>query len=135
MAKKISGRERMKVTLELYGDEHQKLRDSNPSAKQVRASNIKVVVAEPGWQEIRHKLVGTWKETPEKNIEMIEKWLGSGKDPIRVRQVLNYLTSSGFRIGIISNPEIDRLRDKVRKIWADMLEVKTFKEFVDHSAD
>lgn len=121
MTKKIKGKDRMKITLELYGDDHKKLRASNPSPETVRATNIKVVVAEPGWQEIRHKLVGTWKDTPDENIKLLEDWLEDGSDPIRVRQVLNYLTGSGFRIGIITHPEIDRLRDKVRKIWASLL--------------
>lgn len=121
MKKKPSQKERMKQTLELYGEEHIELRKSKPTPEQVRAANIKVVVAEPGWQMIRHRLIGTWKTHPEQNIWLIEQWLDDGKDPIRVRQILNYLTSSGFRIGIISHPEIDRLRDKVRSIWSDML--------------
>jgi hypothetical protein len=122
MKKKPSQKERMKMTLELYGDEHREFRKTNPTPQEVRAANIKVVVAEPAWQKIRHGFIGTWNDTPKENVWVLEQWLGDGKDPIRVRQILNYVTSSGFRIGIISHPEIDRIRDKVRGIWKKMLE-------------
>jgi hypothetical protein len=116
----MNQKDRMKITLETYGDDHKAFRKSNPSPTEVKAANIKVVVAEKGWQEIRHNFVGTWNKSPAENVKVLEKWLGDGKDPIRVRQILNYVTSSGFRIGIISHPEIDRIRDKVRSIWDEL---------------
>jgi hypothetical protein len=112
---------RMSLTLKEFGEDHKAFRKSNPTAKDVRAMNIKVVVAEPGWQQIRHDFIGTWKKTPEINVSRLRKWLGRYDDPIRVRQVLNYLTSSAFRIGVISHPSIDKLRDKVRIEWKKML--------------
>ena len=62
--KKLSQKERMKVTLDMFGDMHKKLKESNPTAKEVRAANIKVVVASPEWQKIRHDFIGTWNDTP-----------------------------------------------------------------------
>jgi hypothetical protein len=117
----MNQKDRKRITLETYGDDHIAFRRSKPTAAQVRAANIKVVVAEPGWQDIRHEFIGTWNKTPAENVKVLEEWLGDGSDPIRVRQVLNYVTSSGFRIGIISHPEIDRIRDKVRSIWEQHL--------------
>lgn len=122
MKKTPSQKDRMRLTLELYGDEHRAFRKSGPSPEEVRAANIKIVVAEPAWQKTRHGFIGTWNKTPKENVWVLEQWLSDGTDPIKVRQILNYVTSSGFRIGIISHPEIDRLRDKVRDIWKKMLD-------------
>jgi ABC-type sulfate transport system substrate-binding protein len=120
--KKLSQKERMDVTLRMFGDMHKELRKSNPTAKEVRAANIKVVVASPEWQKIRHAFIGTWQDTPEENVKVMRDYIGNMNDPIKVRQVLNYVTSSGFRIGIISHPSISKFREEVREAWANLIE-------------
>lgn len=120
--KKLSQKDRMKVTLSMFGDMHKELRRSHPTAKEVRRANIKVVVASPEWQKIRHDFIGTWHEHPEENIKIMRDYVGNMTDPIKVRQVLNYVTSSGFRIGIISDPSITKFREEIRDAWARLLE-------------
>ncbi len=120
--KKLSQKERMDVTLRMFGDMHQELKKSKPTAKEVRAANIKVVVASPEWQKIRHSFIGTWQDTPQENVKIMRDYIGNMTDPIKVRQVLNYVTSSGFRIGIISHPSISKFRDEVREAWANLIE-------------
>ena len=77
--------------------------------------NIKEVVNDPEWQTIRKSFVGTWKFHPEANCNVLRTYLGDFSDPLKLRRVHNYLTGSGFRIGIISHPEIDKLLNEVRK--------------------
>jgi hypothetical protein len=120
--KKLSQKERMDITLRMYGDKHQQFRKSNPSPSEVRAANIKVVVAQPEWQRIRHSFIGTWQDTPKENVQKMRNYVGSMTDPIKVRQVLNYVTSSGFRIGIISHPFITKFREEIREAWSRLLE-------------
>lgn len=77
--------------------------------------HIKKVVDNPEWQSLRKSMVGTWKKTPRKNISRLKEYLGDWHDPLRCRRVHNYLTGSGFRIGVISHPDIDRLVRQLRK--------------------
>lgn len=120
---KYSQEERMEKTLQRFSVEHQRFRDSKPTPSEVRGMDIRVIVAELGWQEIRHSFIGTWKnkDKVKGNVQRLRDWLGDGSDPIKVRQVLNYVTGSGFRIGIISDPAIERFRDEVRAIWKGLL--------------
>jgi len=120
---KYAQKDRMEQTLLRFGVAHNAFRATKPTPQEVRAMDIRVIVAQPEWQQIRHDFVGTWKDKAniQANINRLKNWLGDGKDPIKVRQILNYLTGSGFRIGIISDPAIDIFRDKVRQIWAGML--------------
>ena len=115
---------RKETTLKTFGSKLKEFTDSNPTAKQVRAQNIKIVVAEPEWQDIRAGFVGTWKDKEQavKNVNRLRSYLGSMKNPLKVRRALNYLTSSAFRIGIISSKEISELRDEVRLAWKELLE-------------
>jgi len=114
---------RREETLKTFGEKLKEFAASNPSAKEVRAQNIKIVVAEPEWQDIRAEFVGTWKdkEQSKKNVLRLRRYLGSMKDPLKVRRALNYLTCSAFRIGIISSDEITQLREEVREAWKELL--------------
>jgi len=118
------GDKRKIETMELYGEVCRLFAYSNPSAKEVRSANIKIVVAEEEWQDLRSGFVGTWKypEMMRSNILKMRKYLGKMKNPLKIRRALNYLTSSAFRIGIISSDEIIQLRDEVRIVWAKMQE-------------
>ena len=120
---KYAQKDRMKQTLLRFGVAHNAFRATKPTPQEVRAMDIRVIVAQPEWQQIRHDFVGTWKnkDKVKDNIKRMRDWLGDGTDPIKVRQILNYVTGSGFRIGIITDPAIDTFRDEVRIIWAKML--------------
>lgn len=110
-------------TLELFGEECKKFALTNPTAKEVRSANIKIVVAEEEWQNLRAGFVGTWKNDilMKNNVIKIRKYLGDMTNPLKLRRALNYLTCSAFRIGIIDSLEISKLRDEVRIVWAKML--------------
>lgn len=75
---------------------------------------IKQVVDDPEWQALRRSLVGTWKRTADANVERLASYLGDGSDPLRVRRIVNYLTGSAFRIGVISSPAISALLAKAK---------------------
>jgi hypothetical protein len=74
------------------------------------------VVSDPEWQSIRRSFLGTWKKTPADNVARLRAYLGDGSDPLKVRRLLNYLTGSAFRIGVISHPHIDSLLALVRTL-------------------
>jgi hypothetical protein len=84
------------------------------------SEDIRKVVDLPEWQALRKDLVGTWKKTPEENVRRLREFGGDLSDPRKVRILINYLTGSGFRIGIISHPEITKYRDEVREVWKKM---------------
>ena len=116
----------MERTLSEFGPAFKRWARTNPPAGDVRAQNIKIVVAEPEWQRLRHDFVGTWMDPNKRsaNVKRLAAFVGDGSDPIRVRQVLNYLTGSAFRIGIINDSAIERLRRKVRQYWRDLLDAE-----------
>lgn len=78
--------------------------------------NIKEVVNREDWQSLRKTFLGTWKKTPEENIKKLRVYIGdiSYAESDILRIVHNYLTGSGFRMKVISHPEIDRLREEVK---------------------
>jgi hypothetical protein len=80
-------------------------------------ANIQTLVKDPEWQKLRKALVGTWKDKPADNVQKLRNYLGSKPwtDAIKLRIVHNYLTGSGFRIGLISHPEITKLKNQVIK--------------------
>lgn len=81
------------------------------------SEDIRKVVALPEWQALRGDLVGTWKKTPEENVKRLRAFGGDLTDPRKVRILVNYLTGSGFRIGVISHPEITKYLEEVREAW------------------
>lgn len=83
---------------------------------EVTRMDIKSVVNEPKWQKLRSGLVGTWKTNAKKNVELLRTYLGDKTDPFKVRRVMNYLTGSAFRIGVISHDSIDKLLRELRNI-------------------
>lgn len=80
----------------------------------LKKMNIKEIVDNPEWQGLRRSFVGTWKITPSDNCRKLRNYLGDFSDPMKVRRVLNYLTGSAFRIGIIQGEEINQLLKEVR---------------------
>jgi hypothetical protein len=90
----------------------------------VKATDIREVVADAEWQTIRLSFLGTWKN-PKKaqaNVEVLRAYVSPFSNPLKVRRVLNYLTGSAFRMGIIHSPEIEALREEVRIHWRMMTE-------------
>lgn len=88
--------------------------------------DIRKVVDDPEWQRLRASFVGTWKDTPEYNVRRLRGYLerraNTPEAPLAYRRVLNYLTGSGFRLGIIDHPDITALRDEVRALWSKKME-------------
>jgi len=77
--------------------------------------DIREIVNREDWQQLRKSLVGTWKRNQVENVGKLRSWLEQcnwGDRELRIMH--NYLTGSGFRIGIISHPEIDMLLEEVR---------------------
>ena len=93
-----------------------------PDGKTVKGMDIRVVVAEEKWQELRTSFVGTWKHTPVENVKRLREYVGDMTDPLKVRRVLNYLTGSAFRIGIIEGNGIEELREEIRTSWKTLNE-------------
>jgi len=85
--------------------------------KEVKSMDIRDVVKDPEWQALRKRFVGTWKSNADQNVIKLRKYVGDMKNPMKVRRVLNYLTGSGFRIGIIDAPSITELREEIRNVW------------------
>ena len=80
-------------------------------------TKIQDLVKDEEWQNLRSSLVGTWKNNPERNCKLLRDYLGNIHtcEYKKLRIVLNYLTGSGFRIGIIKHPCIDSLLNEVRE--------------------
>jgi len=95
--------------------------DKLKSEQYVLKMNIQDIVQIPEWQKLRAYFVGKWKSQPEKNLEMLKDFAGdlTKLSNRRLRIVQNYVTGSGFRIGIISSKEITDFVEEVRKEVAD----------------
>lgn len=79
--------------------------------------DIREVVNREDWQSLRKTFIGTWKISPIENVEKLRVFLGdiSCTEEDKLRIAHNYLTGSGFRIGIISHPKIAELLIEVRE--------------------
>jgi hypothetical protein len=88
---------------------------ASSTKEEVSKMDIREVVNDPEWQELRKSFIGTWKKTPEENVKKLREYLGDFSDPLKLRRVLNYTTGSGFRMKMITHPEIDKLREEVKK--------------------
>lgn len=77
---------------------------------------IRELVKDATWQQTRASLVGRWKRDPEQCCSLLRIWLGpvDTATDIHLKIMWNYLSSSGFRIGIISHPCITELKTSVR---------------------
>lgn len=77
---------------------------------------IQDIVKLPEWQKLRASLVGTWKHTPQENVKRLKKFMGSKPwNKRKIRIMINYLTGSAFRIGIVQHPDITRLLNDVKR--------------------
>lgn len=87
------------------------------SGDYVVGMNIKDIVKLPEWQQLRESLVGTWKKTPEDNLNRLKEFGGSLKtiNNRRLRILQNYLTGSAFRIGKIESESITKFTNEIRE--------------------
>ena len=76
---------------------------------------MKELVDNPEWQKVRKSLLGKWKEKPEWCCLQLINYLGnkSSTSDDKLRIVMNYITSSGFRLGIINPPCVLKLRGEI----------------------
>ena len=81
----------------------------------IQESKISELVKDPEWQALRSSLVGTWKTYPERNCQLLRNYLDNLSECSieKLRIVMNYLTGSGFRMGIIKHPCISQLRKDI----------------------
>jgi len=84
-------------------------------ASEVDKMDIKKVVDDPEWQELRKSFLNTWKQTPAENIKKLRTYLGDFSDPLKLRRVHNYLTGTVFRSHTIQHRDIDQLLTEVRE--------------------
>ena len=79
--------------------------------------DIREIVNLPEWQELRGSLVGCWKKDPEGSLLKLKKFGGNLLELSnrRLRILQNYVTGSGFRIGIISSPSIIEYTNLVKE--------------------
>ena len=75
-------------------------------------TKIQDLVKDEEWQKLRSSLVGTWKTNAENNCKLLRNYLGNIQicSYVKLKIVMNYLTGSGFRMGIIKHPCISKLR-------------------------
>ena len=95
----------------------------NPNSfVEVAAADIRDVVQEPVWQELRASFIGTWKHEPEANVEKLKNYLGKNPSARKLRIVKNYLTGTTFRTKTVTSHSIDILPDEVKTKYFSQLE-------------
>ncbi len=77
--------------------------------------SIQETVAFEPWQALRRSLVGTWKASPAENVTRLRSFLAAYPGERSRRILHNYLTGSGFRLGLIAHPDIDALLVELRR--------------------
>lgn len=82
---------------------------------QINKKPIKELVKDPHWQKVRVSLLGKWKTKPEWCSQQLRDYLGpiSSTSDDKLRIVMNYLTSSGFRIGFLNSAYVIKLRGEI----------------------
>lgn len=86
--------------------------------KTTHNKSVSELVKDPEWQKVRQSLLGKWKSNPDWCIQQLRNYLGpiSETEEDKLIIVLNYLTGSAFRTGVISsrdNPKISKLRGEI----------------------
>lgn len=77
---------------------------------------MRELVKDPKWQKIRITLKGNWKNNPEWCCKQIKKYINNDFDSAsnnQIRILMNYVTASGFRIGIINHNCVKQIRKKL----------------------
>lgn len=73
------------------------------------------LVKDPHWQKVRKSLLGKWKENPDWCCQQLRNYLGplSSAQYDKLRIVMNYLTGTGFRSGLIKPDCVIKLRGEI----------------------
>ena len=73
------------------------------------------LVKDPLWQKTREELLGQWTVNPEECCRKIRRYLGpiSSTTNDKIKIVMNYLTSTGFRTGRIKHDCITKIRHEL----------------------
>jgi hypothetical protein len=93
-------------------------------AREVKAMDIKRVVDDEEWQEVRKSLIGNWKKNHLVNVTTLRNYLNKyPMSPLAMRRLVNVLTGSVHRVGhTAGQKETDELRKEVRIRWRHMLD-------------
>lgn len=77
--------------------------------------DIKNIVNDDEWQALRQSFIGTWSTKKDENVSRLRGYLGKKPwgDKKKLQRVMNYLTGTAFRIGKITSPGIQNLRNEV----------------------
>jgi len=80
--------------------------------------DIRDIVDNSQWQNVRKSLLNNWKLKPIKNVNILKNYLKTGNGNIKFRalRIYNYLTGTAFRIGMIKHKEIDKLKKEVKRL-------------------
>lgn len=79
-----------------------------------RGVPIQKIVANEKWQRLRKSFLGTWMKQPQTNVMKLRQYLDEEQwREYPMVRVYNYLTGTAFRMGKISHPSIDRLKNEV----------------------
>lgn len=91
----------------------------NLNALDIRAMDIRTLVADPDWQEVRKSLIGKWVRQHDENITTLRAYLARwGWSPAATRRVYNVLTGTVHRVGhTAGQASTDALRKEVRIHW------------------
>jgi hypothetical protein len=73
--------------------------------------NIKKVVKNKEWQELRASMAGTWTTTPYKNLRRLKTYVRDTTNENKLRRVHNYL---GALRGV-KNPDIIKMRKEIKR--------------------
>lgn len=76
---------------------------------------ISKLVKNPEWQSVRVKLLGNWKNNPDWCCRQLRNYMGnvSTTSDDKLRILLNYLTGTGFRSGLIKPDCVIKLRAEI----------------------
>lgn len=109
-------------------ESYKKLYELYISEGKVVGQDIKKIVDLEEWQDLRKSLVGKWKSDPDGNLNKLKKFGGdlTKLSNRRLRILQNYVTGSGFRIGIISSSDITEF---TKKVQAEVQKRKDNKEW------
>jgi hypothetical protein len=89
----------------------------------MRLNDIQEIVKDPEWQKLRKSFLGRWRANPTVCLGELKAYLGNVTDrhDHRFIHVYNYVTGTGFRVGIISHPSITDFVLFLRKCRDDQL--------------
>lgn len=82
----------------------------------VNGKDIRVIVDDPQWQQLRKELLGTWKKTPNDNLIKLKRFTGnlSSASDEKLIIIFNYLTGTVFRTKTVDFPAATIYKNQVK---------------------